>query len=131
MARDCWRDLPAGHELDALVAERVLGWQRRPSCWDRDPLGRDGKPGHDLLSRGKTPCFSSRWDGAGLVVEAMENRGWFLNLDRPPRLVSTGPLAWVAKIRTSIGDRRVGEAADTAPLAICRAALAALESADV
>lgn len=102
-----WRNLPAGPELDALIAERVLGPPIPPP--NMLPLCRFA------------PRCSRTWAGAGLVVEAMERRGWRLDLLRRP----AGD--WEAALWPRVGPPEV-EHADTAPLAISRAALAAMET---
>lgn len=113
-----WRTLPAGPELDALVAERVIGGKPCPVIpWKWTPPLR--------ASRCPMPKFSADPGAAWQVVEAMEKRGLHLQLTDEwmsyPR--------WRAEFR-SLDTRRPGEnleKADTAPLAICRAALAVLE----
>lgn len=119
MPEQTWRNLPAGPELDSLIAERVLGWEpywghqgeyigaKRPvtNGWRRE----DFRP-------------STTWAGMGLVVEAMEARGYRFDLGSHP---------WHAAFLSPSfeWERDPREKADTAPLAICRAALTALEGA--
>jgi len=67
--------LPAGPALDALVAERVLGWTRStdPRClgWWNDPtdLGRPVSPNW-------LPAYSTDIAAAWAVVEHMRARGF-------------------------------------------------------
>jgi G:T-mismatch repair DNA endonuclease (very short patch repair protein) len=125
--------LQAGRELDALVAEKVMGYK-----WDgvRDDLGEtrilyvpgtnwcavdctDAEPPRytDIL-----PKFSTDIAAAWAVVEAMERRGWNVTVQR----------TWEG-YRCEMDDMRATHAAVVdprdghGPLAICRAALAALE----
>lgn len=129
-----WRDLPAGPELDALVAERVLGWTRLHQDVDDCSfygLAPDEAEHAKKWNREAVLFECNTWSAdrgaAWEVVEAMEARGYHLQLTDEwmsyPR--------WRAEFR-SLATTRPGytlEKADTAPLAVCRAALAALEAA--
>lgn len=117
-----WRNLPAGPELDCIILERVFGWEpKRNAMGDR--IGWAGGP------FGITQCSdvdtgrvspSRQIEAAWLVVEAMEARGtrYCLNLRRAH---PGGP--WKAYFAPYLRETE----ADTAPMAICLAALAALE----
>ena len=94
-------------DLDAAIAERLFGWKYI-----------DG-----------IPAYSTTWDGAGLVVEAMRERGWWVTI----RHCGNGPgkFGWFVDFThepTQYRGRRTDAVADTAPLAIARAALAALDA---
>lgn len=135
-----WRNLPAGPELDALVAEWVLGWQwvqgnvtckpdwrweRPDGSYDRYVIFHDPNPANSwprpLSKEALPPLASSTWEGMGQVVEAMEARGFCLHLERR---YSGGPyVAWFSPPCVQV------ESA-TAPLAVCGAALVVLEVAD-
>lgn len=130
-----WRTLPAGAELDVLIAERVLGWSNcHIGLTYRKAMGI---PPEYLAKQPPDrtinfPChhYSQAIGCAWEVVEAMENRGFRLQLDsggqardktQPWTAALVPPeLHWMADPRQS---------ANTAPLAICRAAMAALEGA--
>lgn len=127
-----WRNLPAGPELDALVAHLVLGWinvhVNFPGNWatvrgippeyvDKQPEGRTVNFPGNKWSR----VISSAWD----VVEAMERRGYSTNLHSH---VDGSGRRWTAEFWEHVENTDMGHG-DTAPLAICRAALAALEVA--
>lgn len=142
-----WRDLPAGPELDALVAERVLGWRW---CLVQPRFREPGEIGRGIIlpfvqiedlyggGYGATPVderpaqlwndwarelrglqLSTTWAGAGLVAEAMDARGHTLVLYR---LHARG--TWKAEFSSACCQE-----ASTAPLAIARAALAAKSEA--
>lgn len=119
-------EMQAGREMDALVAERVMGW-------DRDVMGCLGAP--KGAKEYDTQCHSwiGAWDENGnpnflphystdiaaawQVVEWMKD--WNFTLDW---LGSD----WQAMFQTE-DDGEFFVNADTALLAICRAALKALE----
>lgn len=85
---------------------------REPDFW--------APPGDSVEATRNPPEFSTTWGGAGLVVEAMREQGHFLIL---AHLATSNE--WRAQFSAPRGGIRVG-IADTAPLAICRAAIAAL-----
>lgn len=123
-----WRDLPAGPELDALVAEQVLGWTR--VCIRN--VGLWGcRPEHTYELHGDlapVPDYSTKMAAAWLVVAAMVAKGHSVDIDnrrqhRKRSMPWTVAFAWPDMHHQA--DPR--EAAKTAPLAICRAALRALE----
>lgn len=136
-----WRNLPAGPELDALIAERVLGWVYHPQDADTrrraDGTWRMGPPpygGFWLVP--PHPSLELEWEvapcstnpaAAWLVVEAMEARGWVPCLKRNIERVEWEATFWATPENPAM-PRAVRIQADTAPLAICRAALAALEA---
>lgn len=101
--------LPAGRDLDALVAKQVLGWIG-PVLWIDDDEGRDpymfepdtdpalvGNPDHDCI----VPWYSTDINDALDVVSALMKRG--ITLPPPP------------------------PGSPNVPLYICYAALAAVE----
>jgi hypothetical protein len=110
-------DLPAGPALDELVAVQVMGWQRLPDSIDglvvhrlyRSPVG---------LETSWVPPFSTTIAHAWEVVERMQ--------PREVRIIwSREHSVWLANF-----DHQAMNAVEpTAPLAICRAALAAVQSA--
>ena len=99
--------MKAGRELDALIAEKVMGWrlQAEPyTCWNLP----DGD------QRIYTPNFSTDIAAAWRVVEKMRSPDFRLNREGDWVCCFGGTVAFC-------GD------GDTAALAICRAALATLE----
>lgn len=115
-----WRnnpDIKPERKLDGIIEEEVIGYQ-----------------GEEVTLNGVTvkrwrpwPHYSTDIAAAWLVVEAMEARGSALELVDRIHLSGTGERWWCCFKGKMWGQP---EKADTAPLAICRAALAALEVAD-
>lgn len=105
-------NMPAGQDIDSLVAEKVMGWQRSNSMY-------------------------MQWDTAdGLVTWAETSFGSFrpsVDIGAALKVLEKVPSEWsVGMHRTLDGkwsaDYGLGQAyADTAPLAICRAALKAMD----
>lgn len=126
---------PAGREMDALVAERVLRLEKRDQRYHDGEyagflyVGSDGKCRGALEA--KCNWFSTRIDAAWEVVETMRERGWYPDVFYGAN--REGPY-WGARLDRASededgnGGRMVTEYAETAPLAICRAALAATAS---
>lgn len=119
-------DLPAGRELDALIAEKVMGWAPV-----HDGLNFRWADGGDYEKRHRYVCdWSPSTDiaAAWQVVERMDSLGWYLTIDR----LSSGERVrfWRCEwMRYTEENEKCGdcwEDADTAPLAICRAALEAV-----
>lgn len=107
--------LTAGRELDALVAERVMG---------ASVLRHQGSDGHDAYfdwgdhTRGYAPAYSTDIAAAWAVVEHLKQ----LDLS-----LAWHNSQWVARfIKWGKVEHSIGEA-DTGPLAICLAALKAVE----
>ncbi len=117
--------MEAGPEMDALVAEFMIGWRRAPS--EDDPAGWCWVTEHGRTRGSATalmPTYSTNIAAAWQVVEKLKER--FSSV-----LVETNPRQYYVDIVTDKGTpsyyRTVADAeADTAPLAICRAALKAV-----
>lgn len=123
-------ELVAGRELDALVATKIFGWQAVDGTiipW-LAPVGTnpDGEP----LSI--VPPYSADIAAGWLVVEQMQASGY------RPEIWATDDGLWFAHF--AYGESPLvgatydlsddpASSAETAPLAICRAALATLASA--
>ena len=107
----------AGRELDAKVAEVVMGWTYRGlhpihEC----PLWATGH-GDTFL-----PKFSTEWDGMRLIVERMRELGWLYAACcgyETHRFQFYRP-----GCRDTVG---IGSNCETLPHAVCLAALAAIE----
>lgn len=107
--------LTAGPNLDQIVAERVMGWTKREFSYGIEWLDASGLR---VVSVGWSPSTSI--EAAWQVVEKMcptanKSEPWF-------RLYSSGG-KWVANFHRGGFDWF----ADTVPLAICGAALDAME----
>lgn len=137
-------DLPAGRELDALVAEKMMGYVWRKSnrsgkrcicrpdrCpdWFDSPADGTEPLVSDWDSYPFTPAYSTDIAAAWEVVERLLVRRMY------PDLVSSNyPVVWTCEV-DSYSDPEaatdpwpVKSCADTAPLAICRAALQAVRA---
>jgi hypothetical protein len=87
-------------------------------------LGTNDGPRGDLPCEVAPPPYSTSWEGMRLVVERMKADGWLAWIHDKP----AGAVAMFAQ-PNFLGERssRYHEA-PTAPLAVCRAALAALKA---
>lgn len=135
--------------VDAAVAEKVMGWTRVPlgdvepvakctqcgDCfvWDRG----DGPKPHDCFNNNlaQIPAYSRDVAAAWSVVERMSEKGWEPGVNRrngqwhcwmtppstPPDIYDVRSCKWVSRGECFHGY------AETMPLAVCTAALAALE----
>jgi hypothetical protein len=122
--------LPAGRELDALVAERVFG---APYYWSDagseggTPLTGNIVPGfaewQTVASGREIPPFSTDIAAAWDVLEAMRAGGWGGELEYSPDGAGFRIMFWRS------GKTRDACLQETAPLAICRAALKAVSEA--
>lgn len=118
-------EMPAGREMDALVAEKVMGWKREwvtnsATLMRREVFCPPGVIG--WISSGEkdgipneVPYYSTSISAAWEVVEKMEADGVGCKL-------SNYAPGWRAEFYKNEGDA----GADTAALAICRSALRAV-----
>jgi ABA sandwich protein len=117
-------EMEAGDELNALVSERVMGNQVFS-------IGNDETGLQEANSQSRTrnlAPYSTSWEAAGEVVEKMVNKHDTFSLDRQDggrwhayfRLAGRGKAPYL--------DAEGSARADTAPLAIACAALAAADS---
>lgn len=132
MTRDEVLALPAGPELDVLVAERVMGARLHPvktsgpdMTYEQVPL-RDGC----VQDRPLSP-YSTDMTAAWMALEHVAGRKhWSYRIESEDGCGS-GPLAYVTiqhgrqewEAHSGFGDNE-----DSVPLAICRAALLAVEA---
>lgn len=164
-----WRAMPAGRELDVLVA-RAIGWtmvvgsyaitsvrvgkQVRPAVRvteDPNKLEWTGVAPEGVVTV-ELPYFSDDLGAAWEAVEEVQRRnpGWRFSLlggdvsygykggdyRRGVDETREEAFGWHAEFhghidpRENHGQRHADEWGETAPLAICRAALAAMEAAD-
>lgn len=136
-----------GRELDALVAERVMGWKwvKIPDFSREKQLGVRwnriralcppcGNPPADMrektIDTGHLKPFSTDIAAAWLVLERMKSMGWEVSVTWENWNECPGePLeyCWSAEYNYYTNDerdfRQAFAQADTAPLAICRTAL--------
>jgi hypothetical protein len=125
----------AARELDAQIAERVFGWTRHPERMhptDNRTIGGvlycpPGHP-HDAGSANVVPHYSTDISAAWLVIQNLCSRGM------KPNILSGGQeeVVWTCGVDIYGYDgwedfRSVRAVEGTAPLAICLAALKALD----
>ena len=121
-------EMPAGRELDELIAQRVTGWPKpdatscellENACW---ALATDNR-GFDCW-RYRGPRYSTEIADAWDVVEAtIYPKGWFL-APMPDTGGWWGVFRWEFIEGRDFGGGQYEVAiGETAPLAICRAAL--------
>ena len=106
MTRDEILNMPAGQDMDLLVAEEVL---------KLDSIGWNERFFHNRAN------FSTDIRAAWEVVERMGNVDELHDVD-----IRTSIRGWYCNIFNSFDSFEAG--AETAPLAICRAALLAVEA---
>lgn len=133
----------AGRELDAEIAEAVMGWRHwemksghvyflPPSALDTDylkSLFRQEVPSGG--NKEDAPQFSSDIAAAWAVVTKMRELGWYLIMNDTmsryrARFFQADPVFWPEQWAKN-PDIPLTVWAETAPLAICLAALAAVE----
>lgn len=114
-------ELEAGPELDALVAERVMGWQRfglHNQLWDKQPPHRQV-----MCTAFELPKFSGEIAAAWEVVENLAPK--FIDFE----LVNRQNRLALTRFVWGHGPKEFFQGnASTAPLAICRAALKAVNA---
>jgi hypothetical protein len=120
-------ELQAGRELDRLVHERVWAQcahrNRRKAVCSQGPTEVCEDCGEDAWWGEKSvPWYSANMTNAWRVVEHMRTQGWLFTLAD-----SSEPGQWYARFHRL--NRLNAAVRETAPLAICRAALAATEVA--
>ena len=104
-------DLPAGADLDRLVAEKVMGWKPVPCTCHKDQTKIPGRSNGDGVHFNPSTNIAHAWEVVarftprGVKVMHFEEHG-----------------TWAA----NFGYQAMNSLADTAPLAICRAALEAV-----
>lgn len=128
MTRDEILQMEAGREIDALVAELVMGWTkvRKASTWESAAMIYSGTFVYtigvtpDQKTNDVIPYHSTDIAAAWQVVEKMRLVG--VSMWIGPHLDNE----WAVQIKPSINNYHEFVRADTAPLAICRAALLAV-----
>jgi len=122
-------ELPAGRALDALVAEKVMGW-RNLQPWTYGPpelVGTMSGQDPDIIPTRAAdeyrvvPRYSENVGDAWKVLEKMHDGGWFFCVTQ------RNGLPWCSVWREDGDTFSIeGSVTDVLPVAICRAALLAL-----
>lgn len=120
-------ELKAGHDLDALIAEKVFGWKNV----HEHSFGNAGMYWVGDSPRGtmdRLPRYSKEISEAWRVVETLENHPmeYLTDINRISNEGTKETLVWAARIRAVGSERYIYVDAETVPLAICRAALLAV-----
>jgi len=116
-------ELEAGRALNELIAGKLREWA--PFRPGKGPVAAYPL---DELSMGMyaelipTPPYSTDVAAAWHIVERMRAEGWQI-------VVDTRPGNWLVQFFSTDGTQRSAASADGLPLAICRAAVAALDNA--
>jgi hypothetical protein len=103
--------MPAGKDMDVLIAEKVMGWKLAWGDWTH----WDTTPDAPERCIGFLPSFSSEIEDAWQVMEKMR-------LSIVPISIAPIGKGWMASKNSYFADHETCHAA-TASLAICRAAL--------
>lgn len=117
-------DLPAGPALDVLIATKVMGWTRLPDSFDgivATPVYRT----NDGFETSYVPPFSTMIVHAWEVVERMSRPPHSLCVQIENDSMQGEVDEWSCHFNPVGMQPRGYAVADTAPLAICRAALRA------
>ena len=132
LTREYIHNLPAGDEMDALVAEKIMGWHIGNNisigkCWyDGNEEYQHGifngayEDDEDFHLLHWHPSSSILW--AWEVVDCMFKRGFYLTLEQ-------FQVDYQCMFDNSSGEAEYA-VADAAPLAICRSALMFLAELD-
>lgn len=117
----------ASRELDALIAEKVMDWTWRTYWRPEEARALFPPPCEGSYAMGDAyPEYSTDIAAAWLVVEKLESGGYCVHVENfPPS--TPAAYRWRAHVETAELSIGYGDA-DSAPLAICRAALAAMEA---
>lgn len=116
-------DLKPGRELDALVAEKVMGWVYHPE-WNKLAERVYGdEPGLFYLRDRELPRYSENMSAVWEVVEKLNSLGWLISIGNGYYRGLGGKVAVQFKPENQNAHDIV--IAETAPHAICLAALKA------
>ena len=116
-------ELEAGRELDALIVQRIIGakvvWQDGEPCWAH--IHRDPRI-YPPSSRVPVPPFSTEMAAAWSIIEHLTGKGWWVRIEHVEPVHRLADERWTVNLGEYEGD------GPTAPLAICRAALRAMDA---
>ena len=118
-------EMPAGREMDALIAEKVMGWRvhlRNTAWWVLAGLENESSCGPIKAMT----CGSDRWSPSTDIVAAWKVLMKLQAMGYKWTLGSSRAKTIAILMRHDNKDGIISADTDTAPLAICRAALKAL-----
>ena len=111
-----------GRELDALIAEKVMGWRKTRGGYTNDLTKQWSVPEKQL------PLYSTSIKAAWEVVEKLRGKGYYFDLDGDKDGGARGELIpWIAEF-SNVNKKKYSGYAKTAPHAICLAALEAIKT---
>lgn len=123
MTRERIEQMPAGREIDMRIAEMLHGsyhdWQSCEWCLSEERGYAKGETASNVHGQRYSTDIAAAWQ----VIEKMRNEGWFFDIGDE---VETPEIY----VRFHRQDGASLVIADTAPLAICRAALIATMEAE-
>ena len=134
MTRDEILNMPAGRDLDALVAEKVMGWGRAHYdyvFWQQtaaEPLLRYCSSTLIMRDGDEPPNYYQPFHPSRDIAAAWEVVERMNELRKPFSITQSAFMSgWIAEFLADDDFNTIEAQADTAPLAICRAALLAME----
>lgn len=119
-------EMEAGREMDAMVAEKVMGWERGAVCW-MIPNNTPGERIGPLIDEWQPSTdIAAAWE----AVEKCLLLGYGLNIRKA--FYDEEEDRWYIAVTINLKNKSSSVARftvfdETAPLAICRAALKAVE----
>jgi hypothetical protein len=133
-----------GRALDVAVAAKLFGFAKGrwasgaqpkagwfPPDWFADGSVVAAEPGLELYRNADrhVPHYSRDWAGAGLVVDEMRRRGWYVECRDEPSSGGAEARLWLVEFAHDDPHRSGYCWHAEFPVAVCRAALAAMEAA--
>jgi hypothetical protein len=122
MTRDEILNMPAGREMDIKIHVEIMGWMELDNSLRLSKSRIFNKPEVGTMYDYNVPNYSTDIAAAWQVVDEMWEKGFFHELAK----ARGGEIARIGNKEKDTGD----VFAETAPLAICRAALLAMMEAD-
>lgn len=117
-----------GRELDSLIADQVMGDLSLRALSPDEPSDSGNLPAaateNGLVERMDVPQYSTRSQDMWRVIERLQQAGFSIKLQGNPQDRWRCDLEWHSPHRPE-PEHLYGPESDTAPLAVCRAALVA------
>lgn len=123
--------IEAGPELDALVAIEVIGGYVHAHAGPGtvSPATAPAADGSRVVMDSAFPaqCYSTTYEGMGLVLERMQALGWYVQI-KSVRDLQLDEWSWRVDLEPGHGWAEVQQCAPTLPHAVALAALAAVRA---